>query len=101
MEGCVAQLSVITSPVWAPVPVKGVGEALGLYLSSSWSFQGAVGKRKWGISQRFLPFAESVKFSRIEVFVFKKNQCSHRRSNFFIKFLRKLRLALKLLMDSR
>lgn len=57
-------LSVITSLMWALVPVKAVGGAqqssggaLGLYLSSSWSFQDW-GKENEGIPQLFLPFAE-------------------------------------------
>lgn len=55
-------------------------------------------ERENGASPSFsFPFLNEW-FSRREVFLFKKNQCSHRRSNFFITFLRKSRLDLKLLI---
>lgn len=94
-EGCVVQFSLTLTPGgWCfQEGLGGAKQRLGLWVSSPWSSQDAVGRTKWEHPPAF-PFLCWVKLR--EVFVFKRNQGSCRK--FFIQFLRKLKLDLKLLI---
>lgn len=92
---CSSALRVITSPILVAVMGWVVHkEALAKHrvFTSSRTFLRHWGKQKMWTS----PSLCWEKFSRREVFVFKK--CFHRRANFFIRFFRKSKLDLELLI---